>query len=160
LRISLAVIGQMKSGPERELADRYLDRFGKVAPSVGLEFRGVRETGESRARDAQTRKREEARNLIGTDAENARILSFDERGKPLTSAEFAALIGRWRDDGAKTMLALIGGADGLDESLRERADRIVSFGAMTLPHQLVRVLAAEQLYRAATILSGHPYHRE
>ena len=160
MRISLAVIGQMKSGPERELVDRYLDRFSKVAPSVGLDFRGVRETGESRARDAPTRKREEARNLIGTDADNARILLFDERGKPLTSPEFAALLARWRDEGAKTMLALIGGADGLDETLRERADRIVSFGAMTLPHQLARVLAAEQLYRAATILSGHPYHRE
>lgn len=150
----------MKSGPERELVDRYLDRFAKVAPSVGLEFRGVRESGESRARDALTRKREEAKALAGNDGESARILLFDERGKPLTSPEFAALIGRWRDDGAKTMLALIGGADGLDEALRDRADRIVSFGAMTLPHQLVRVLAAEQLYRAATILSGHPYHRE
>ncbi len=160
MRISIAVIGQMKNGPERELVDRYLDRFGKIAPSVGLEFRGVQQTAESRSRDAPTRKREEARNLLGADADSARILLFDERGKPLTSPEFAALIGRWRDDGAKTMLAMIGGADGLDESLRDRADRIVSFGAMTLPHQLVRVLAAEQLYRAATILSGHPYHRE
>jgi 23S rRNA (pseudouridine1915-N3)-methyltransferase len=160
LRISLAVIGQMKSGPERELVDRYLDRFGKIAPSVGLEFRGVQQTSESRSRDAQTRKREEAKALIGSEGDTARLLLFDERGKPLTSAEFASLIGRWRDDGAKTMLALIGGADGLDEGLRDRADRIVSFGAMTLPHQLVRVLAAEQLYRAATILSGHPYHRE
>lgn len=150
----------MKSGPERELVDRYLDRLGKIAPSVGLEFRGVQQTPESRARDAPTRKREEARNLMGTDADGARVLLFDERGKPLTSQEFAALIGRWRDDGARNMLALIGGADGLDESLRERADRIVSFGSMTLPHQLVRVLAAEQLYRAATILSGHPYHRD
>ncbi len=160
MRISLAVIGQMKSGPERELVDRYLDRFSKVAPSVGLEFRGVRETPESRSRDVQTRKREEAKSLIGNEGDTARLLLFDERGKPLTSTDFAALIGRWRDDGAKTMLALIGGADGLDEALRDRADRIVSFGAMTLPHQLVRVLAAEQLYRAATILSGHPYHRE
>ena len=150
----------MKSGPERELVDRYLDRFSKVAPSVGLDFRGVRETGESRARDAPTRKREEAKALLGNDGETARLLLFDERGQPLTSQEFATLIGRWRDDGARTMLALIGGADGLDESLRERADRSVSFGAMTLPHQLARVLAAEQLYRAATILSGHPYHRD
>lgn len=160
MRISIAVIGQMKNGPERELVDRYLDRFGKIAPSVGLELRGVQQTAESRSRDAPTRKREEARHLLGADADSARILLFDERGKPLTSPEFAAMIGRWRDDGAKTMLMLIGGADGLDESLRNRADRIVSFGSMTLPHQLVRVLAAEQLYRAATILSGHPYHRE
>ena len=150
----------MKSGPERELVDRYLDRFGKIAPLVGLEFRGVHQTPESRSRDALTRKREEAKCLLGNEGDTARLLLFDERGKPLTSPEFAALIGRWRDDGAKTMLALIGGADGLDETLRSRADRVVSFGAMTLPHQLVRVLAAEQLYRAATILSGHPYHRE
>lgn len=160
MRITLAAIGQMKSGPERELADRYLDRFMKIAPSAGLEFRGVRQAPESRARDVASRKREEAKALIGADGGSARLLLFDERGKPLTSPEFAALIGSWRDEGAKTMLALIGGADGLDEDLRSQAGRIVSFGAMTLPHQLVRVLAAEQLYRAATILTGHPYHRE
>lgn len=150
----------MKTGPERELADRYAGRLQKTAPSVGLEFSGIRQSAESRARDAATRKRDEAKALLAGAAETARTLLFDERGKPLTSPEFAEMIGRWRDEGAREMVAVIGGADGLDDGLREKAGRIVSFGAMTIPHQLVRVLALEQFYRAVTILSGHPYHRE
>jgi 23S rRNA (pseudouridine1915-N3)-methyltransferase len=160
LKVSLAVIGQLKSGPERELVDRYTDRFTKIAPSLGMEFRGTSQTSESKARDSETRKREEAKALLGDGDAPSLLLVFDERGKPLSSQEFANLIGKWRDEGARTMLAVIGGADGLHESIREKADRIVSFGAMTMPHQLVRVLACEQLYRATTILSGHPYHRE
>lgn len=160
MKIAVAAIGHMKSGPERELADRYFDRLAKSSGTAGLDFRGIAEAPESRARDAQTRKREEARSLAPPNREGVRLLAFDERGKPLTSAEFASMIGRWRDEGARSMHCLIGGADGLDEDLRQSADRIVSFGAMTLPHQLVRVLAAEQLYRAVTILTGHPYHRE
>ncbi len=160
MRISLSAIGQMKSGPERVLADRYFDRFGKIAPSIGLEFRGVSQTGESKARDGDTRKREEAKVLLSGIDENTKLFLFDERGKPLTSQDFANAIGKLRDDGAKSLAFMIGGADGLHENLRGRADRIISFGAMTMPHQLVRVLAGEQLYRAATILSGHPYHRE
>ena len=158
MRITLAAIGQMKSGPERELVDRYADRFAKIAPSLGLEFRGISQANESRAREAETRKREEAKFL--TEGEPSKLLVLDERGKPITSQQFAALIARYRDDGTKTLTLAIGGADGMHESVRERADRIISFGAMTLPHQLVRVCATEQLYRAATILSGHPYHRE
>lgn len=148
----------MKSGPERDLVDRYADRFAKIAPSLGLEFKGIVQAGESRARDAETRKREEARFL--TDGDPARLIALDERGKPLSSQDFANLIARFRDDGAKSLTLVIGGADGLHESVRERADRVISFGAMTMPHQLVRICASEQLYRAATILSGHPYHRQ
>ena len=158
MRITLAAIGQMKSGPERELVDRYADRFAKIAPSLGLEFKGIAQSNESRARDAETRKREEAKFL--TEGDPAKLIALDERGKPLTSQDFASLIARFRDDGAKTLNLVIGGADGLHESVRERADRVISFGAMTMPHQLVRVCAIEQLYRAATILTGHPYHRE
>ena len=160
MRILLAAIGQMKAGPERELADRYAGRLEKTAPSLGMEFAGIRQFPESRARDAVSRKRDEAKSLKSAYGETARILFFDERGKPLTSAEFAAQIARWRDDGARELICVIGGADGLDDSLRAEAGRIVSFGAMTLPHQIVRVLVLEQLYRAVTILSGHPYHRE
>lgn len=150
----------MKSGPERELVDRYADRFSKIAPSLGMEFRGVLQSSESKARDAETRKREEAKMLLGYSDAPARLLVFDERGKPISSEEFAQLIGRWRDEGARTLSILIGGADGLHDSIRDKADRIVSFGGMTMPHQLVRVSVCEQLYRAATILSGHPYHRQ
>ncbi|MGL4490276.1 MAG: 23S rRNA (pseudouridine(1915)-N(3))-methyltransferase RlmH [Rhizobiaceae bacterium] len=160
MRVSLNVIGQMKSGPERELVDRYADRFMKIAPTLGMEFRAIAQTSESKARDTETRKREEAKALLPDNDLPSRIIAFDERGKPISSDEFAALIGKWRDEGARTLSLLIGGADGLHESIRERADRIVSFGAMTMPHQLVRVAVCEQLYRAATILSGHPYHRQ
>lgn len=150
----------MKSGPERELVDRYADRFAKLAPSIGLEFRGIAQTGESKARDSETRKREEAKILLPSNDMPTRIIAFDERGKAISSQEFANLIGKWRDEGARTLSLMIGGADGLHSSIRDKADQIVSFGAMTMPHQLVRVAACEQLYRAATILSGHPYHRQ
>ena len=150
----------MKAGPERELADRYAQRLEKTAPSLGMEFSGIRQFAESRAKDAATRKRDEAKSLRSAMGQQSRLLVFDERGKPLSSAEFAGQIARWRDEGARELCCLIGGADGLDDTLRAEAGRIVSFGAMTLPHQLVRVLVLEQLYRAVTILSGHPYHRE
>mgnify|MGYP003401873878 FL=1 len=150
----------MKAGPERELADRYAQRLEKTAPSLGMEFSGIRQLAESRAKDAATRKRDEAKSLRSAMGQQSRLLVFDERGKPLSSAEFAGQIARWRDEGARELCCLIGGADGLDDTLRAEAGRIVSFGAMTLPHQIVRVLVLEQLYRAVTILSGHPYHRE
>ena len=150
----------MKAGPERELADRYAQRLEKTAPSLGMEFSGIRQFAESRAKDAATRKRDEAKSLSSAMGQQSRLLVFDERGKPLSSAEFAGQIARWRDEGARELCCLIGGADGLDDTLRAEAGRIVSFGAMTLPHQIVRVLVLEQLYRAVTILSGHPYHRE
>lgn len=158
LRITLAAIGQMKSGPERELVDRYAERFARIAPSLGMEFKGITQAGESRARDAETRKRDEARFLTAGDP--AKLIALDERGTPMSSQDFANLIGRFRDDGTRSLTLAIGGADGLHESLRQSAGRIISFGAMTMPHQLVRILAVEQLYRAATILSGHPYHRD
>ncbi len=160
MRVSLSTVGHMKNGPERELVDRYADRFLKIAPSIGLEFRGITQTSESKARDTETRKREEAKALLPENDTPSRILAFDERGKPVSSEEFAALIGKWRDEGARALSLIIGGADGLHENIREKADRIVSFGAMTMPHQLVRVAVCEQLYRAATILCGHPYHRQ
>lgn len=150
----------MKAGPERELADRYAQRLEKSAPAMGMEFTGTRQFPESRARDPELRKREEAKALGSLVGQQTRLLVFDERGKPLSSAEFAGQIGRWRDEGVRDLVCVIGGADGLDEALRTRAGRIISFGSMTMPHLIVRVLVLEQLYRAVTILSGHPYHRE
>ena len=97
--------------------------------------------------------------LLAAVPDGARIVALDERGKSQTSEAFAKRLGIWRDDGVRAVAFLIGGADGLDESLRKRADMVVSFGALTWPHMLVRALLAEQLYRAHTILTGHPYHR-
>jgi 23S rRNA (pseudouridine1915-N3)-methyltransferase len=91
--------------------------------------------------------------------DSAVLILLDERGKALGSEDFANLIGRFRDDGKRDLMIAIGGADGLDPELVARADAQICFGKMTWPHQLVRIMAAEQLYRAVTILSGHPYHR-
>jgi 23S rRNA (pseudouridine1915-N3)-methyltransferase len=149
----------MKSGPDKELAERYFDRFSKSGPALGLEFSGVAEIAESRAQTAGERRREEAQRLQAQLGPGISLILLDERGKSLSSEEFARKIGSMRDDGRRGLVIAIGGADGHEASLREQAALVLSFGAMTWPHQLVRIMLAEQLYRAATILSGHPYHR-
>ncbi|WP_377298989.1 23S rRNA (pseudouridine(1915)-N(3))-methyltransferase RlmH [Rhizobium sp. SGZ-381] len=159
MRIGLFAVGRLKTGPEKELASRYLDRFAKAGPAVSLELSRVVEVNESRASSAETRKREEAQLLEKSLGDGAILILLDERGKALDSPAFANLLGRYRDQGKRELLLAIGGADGLDPALYERADAIVNLGSMTWPHQLVRILIAEQLYRAVTILSGHPYHR-
>ena len=160
MRIQIFAVGRMKTGPERELADRYFDRFAKVAPPLGLEFGGVGEIAESRARDADQRKREEAAKLAESLGAATVLVLLDERGKVLSSSDFTSMIVKHRDGGIRSMTFAIGGADGHAEESRVRAQLVISFGAMTLPHQITRILIAEQLYRAATIISGHPYHRE
>lgn len=159
MRISLFAVGRLKSGPEKDLASRYLDRFAKTGPAIGLELAKVVEVQESRAANPDTRKREEAGLLEKALPDNAILIILDERGKTMDSEAFAAMIGRFRDDGKRDLMLAIGGADGHEAELRGRADLVINLGAMTWPHQLVRILVAEQLYRAVTILSGHPYHR-
>jgi 23S rRNA (pseudouridine1915-N3)-methyltransferase len=150
----------MKNGPERELVERYQTRFMQLASHIGMEFRPIMETRENRAKDVQTRKKEEAKALTPDALAQTRIIAFDEGGASLSSEKFAALLAQWRDEGVKNLILIIGGPDGLDESVRAKADRLLCFGAMTLPHQMVRVLVCEQLYRAATLLLNHPYHRQ
>jgi len=149
----------MKSGPERELADRYFDRFAKIGPSLGLEFAGVDELPESRYATADLRKRDEADRLLGRMPVGATLIILDERGKNLSSDDFAARLGTLRDGGARDLALVVGGPDGHDPTIRDKASLVLSFGAQTWPHQMVRFMLAEQLYRAATILAGHPYHR-
>jgi 23S rRNA (pseudouridine1915-N3)-methyltransferase len=156
MKIALHAVGRMKAGPEKELADRYLERFARVGPAIGLEFAGVTETPESRARDADTRRREEAQKLRAQLGDGTALILLDEKGRNLTSEAFSDEIAALRDAGQRTLLLAIGGADGHDPALRAR---LVSFGAATWPHQMVRIMLAEQLYRVSTILSGHPYHR-
>lgn len=159
MRISLFAVGRLKTGPEKDLASRYLDRFAKTGPAVGLEFARLVEVPESRASNPDTRKREEAAALDKALPEGSLLILLDERGKSLDSESFANTMGRFRDSGKRDLMIAIGGADGLDPDLRGRADAVLNLGAMTWPHQVVRILIAEQLYRAVTILSGHPYHR-
>ncbi len=159
MRLSLFAVGRLKAGPEKELVARYLDRLTKAGPATGLEFARVIEVAESRASNAETRKREEAAMLEKALPDGALLMLLDERGKALDSEAFAGQIGTWRDQGKRDLMIAIGGADGLDPALHARADAILNLGRMTWPHQIVRILIAEQLYRAVTILSGHPYHR-
>lgn len=158
VRVGLIAVGRLKDGPERVLVDRYLDRAKQSGRALGLSGFDSAELSESRAPRPDDRKAEEAHAILGRLGDD-RLIAFHEKGAALDSEAFAALIGRLRDEGRKATVCAIGGADGFSPDVLARADKIVAFGAMTLPHQLVRVLVAEQLYRAVTILSGHPYHR-
>ncbi|MHA6685821.1 23S rRNA (pseudouridine(1915)-N(3))-methyltransferase RlmH [Mesorhizobium sp. A556] len=159
MKLIVHAVGRLKAGPERELADRYFDRLAKSGPAVGIEFSGITEIVESRAQTATERRREEGQRLQAHLQAGTALVLLDERGKSLPSEELAGRIGLLRDSGRKAMLVAIGGADGHDASLRDQAELVLSFGALTWPHQLVRVMLAEQLYRVTTILAGHPYHR-
>lgn len=159
MRLLLLSVGRLKSGPERELAARYETRAAASARAARLTGFETREIDESRARRAEDRKAEEARALLALVPAGAFVVALDERGKHLTSEAFAQEIGRARDAGLPAFALALGGPDGHDETLRAAARLTLAFGAMTWPHQLARILAAEQLYRAVSILSGHPYHR-
>ncbi len=159
MRVSIYAVGRMKAGPERELVDRYFDRFSKSGSALGFEFTGVNEIPESRAQSSDLRKREEAVRLYDALNAGAALILLDERGKSLTSETFADRLGQIRDQGKKQLIVAIGGPDGHDPELRKRADLVLALGTLTWPHQIARILVAEQLYRAATIMSGHPYHR-
>jgi 23S rRNA (pseudouridine1915-N3)-methyltransferase len=158
LRLSILAVGRLKSGPERELVERYTKRIEGIGRSLGLSGPDMIELPESRARREDDRRAEEAAALLERVGSSALIV-FDERGKSPTSEAFAERCRAWRDEGRGGLACLIGGPDGLDPRIRQRADLVVSFGALTMPHQIVRALVAEQLYRALTILAGHPYHR-
>ena len=159
VKIAVFAVGRMKAGPEKALAERYFDRLSKIGPPVGLDFAGLVEIAESRAGTARERRREEATRLQGRLAPATALIILDERGRNLSSEAFADVLGDLRDTGRREILFAIGGPDGHDGSLSAAAELSLSFGAQTWPHQLVRVMLGEQLYRAVTILAGHPYHR-
>lgn len=159
MRLTIAAIGRMKAGPERDLAARYLDRLAKSGGPLGLDYAGLVEQPESRAGTVAERKRDEASRLTASLPEKTALVVLDETGKILSSEAFADEIQRLRDEGLRDLALLIGGPDGIEPELRGRARLVLSLGRMTWPHQIARILLAEQLYRATTILSGHPYHR-
>ncbi|WP_114772694.1 23S rRNA (pseudouridine(1915)-N(3))-methyltransferase RlmH [Microvirga subterranea] len=158
MRLSLLAVGRLKSGPERELVERYRQRIEGMGRALGMAGLDIVELPESRARREDDRRAEEAAALLDK-AGSSVLVIFDERGKSPASEAFADRIRQWRDEGRAGLACVIGGPDGLDPKIRQRADLVVSFGALTMPHQIVRALVAEQLYRALTIISGHPYHR-
>lgn len=158
MRVTIAAVGRMKAGPERELLDRYLDRAAKQGRALGVTKVEVREIPESRAARAEDRKAEEAEALLAGVADTAWVIVLDETGATRTSQAFADDLAARLAEG-RDWAILIGGADGHGPAALVRADLRLAFGAMTWPHQIVRILAAEQIYRATTILAGHPYHR-
>jgi 23S rRNA (pseudouridine1915-N3)-methyltransferase len=159
MRLLIAAVGRLKAGPERELLARYIDRANATGRAVGLAPVDVTEVPESQARRPADRIAEEAAKLEAAVPKGSRRVVLDVRGRNLSSEEFATRLAKMRGQGVPAAIFLLGGADGLAKNVTENADLSISFGAATFPHQIVRILLAEQIYRAVTILSGHPYHR-
>jgi 23S rRNA (pseudouridine1915-N3)-methyltransferase len=158
MKITIAAVGKLKAGAEAELVRRYIERASDQGRALGVAI-VEREIGEGKETRAADRAAREAGQLIAAVPDTAAVVVLDERGKSLTSPQFANWLKGQREDGTADLVFMIGGPDGLDESVRKRAGLVLSFGAMTMPHQLVRALLAEQIYRALTIIAGHPYHR-
>jgi 23S rRNA (pseudouridine1915-N3)-methyltransferase len=146
-------------GPEAELAERYLKRTNQAGRALGWKGIEVVEIRESRADEAMKRMLEESIALANVIPQGAAVALLDEKGDALGSEAFATELAAWRGNNVPAVVFMIGGADGLAASLRDKAQLRLSFGKATWPHQMVRVMLLEQLYRATTILSGHPYHR-
>jgi 23S rRNA (pseudouridine1915-N3)-methyltransferase len=160
MRLVVTAVGRLKPGPDRELAERYRDRARKAGRMIGLRGPDVVEVKESRARESERRVTEETIAIAQALPEDAIRVVLDSRGQNASSDAFARRIRDWRDGGRQTVGFIIGGADGLAEGLLNDADLIFAFGSATWPHQLVRIMLMEQIYRMTTILSGHPYHRD
>jgi len=159
MRLLIAAIGKLKQGPERELFAHYLGRAVAVGRMLNLAPISAVEVAESREGTASSRIKAEGEALLNKIPSSHRLLSLDRRGEALSSEDLARLLAKLRDNGTEGVAFVIGGPDGLSPKISAKADKMISFGALTLPHGLVRIVLAEQIYRAATILTGHPYHR-
>jgi 23S rRNA (pseudouridine1915-N3)-methyltransferase len=155
MRLHLCAVGRLRTGPERDIVDDYLQRCDRTGRPLGLGPVTEHEVEDKRGGGMAT----EAELLARAVPAGSALVVLDERGKTLSSPEFATQLALWRDSGRQDAAFVIGGADGIDTALRSRADLAISFGRMVWPHMLVRVMLAEQLYRATTILAGGPYHR-
>lgn len=159
MRVQICAVGRLRAGPEKQLLDDYLSRLDAAGRGIGIVNAPLVEVEEKRRLEPATLKIREAELLRAATAKGAIIVALDERGRAEPSEAFAKRLGDWRDAGAGDVAFLIGGAGGLAAELRDGAAHILAFGPATWPHMLARVMLAEQLYRAVTILSGHPYHR-
>ena len=159
MKLMIAAIGHLKSGPEKALAAEYEQRIAVLGRKVGFTAVAVQDWSESRAQDVKLRQAEEAKALWSVVPDGSPVLVLDERGEALSSAEFARLLAAEARKGGKQLTLMIGGPDGHAAETRGKAVKTLSFGPMTWPHRLVRVMLLEQIYRAVTILVNHPYHR-
>ena len=155
MRLHICAVGRLRAGPERDLLADYIQRADRTGRPLGLGPITGHEVEDKKGGGMAT----EADLLARVIPTGAMIVALDERGKSIGSEDFAKQVLRWRDDGRPAVSFVIGGADGIDPAFVTTADLILSFSPMVWPHQLVRIMLAEQLYRTTTILSGHPYHR-
>lgn len=155
MRVHICAVGRLRTGPERALIDDYLTRFDRTGRGLGLGPLNIHEVEDKKGGGMAA----EAELLERAIPKGAVICTMDERGKLMSSPDFADKLAGWRDAGRGDLAFVIGGADGIDPSLRAKADFSLSFGKMVWPHMLARVMLSEQLYRAASILAGSPYHR-
>ncbi len=155
MRVHICAVGRLRAGPERALIDDYLTRFDRTGRALGLGPASVSEVEDKKGGGMEA----EASLLRRAIPSGALVAVMDERGRTMSSPDFADMLARWRDGGRQDVAFVIGGADGLAPALRAEAEQAISFGQMVWPHMLVRVMLAEQLYRAASILAGSPYHR-
>jgi 23S rRNA (pseudouridine1915-N3)-methyltransferase len=159
MRLLIAAIGKLKQGPERDLFAHYLGRAEAAGRKLHLSPLNVMEVAESRAATAKARMQAEAEALLTKIPVSQKLVCLDPGGGAISSEALARLLAKYRDDGVEGVAFAIGGADGLANEALAKAAKVLSLGPMTLPHGLARIVLAEQLYRAATILAGHPYHR-
>ncbi|WP_281966932.1 23S rRNA (pseudouridine(1915)-N(3))-methyltransferase RlmH [Roseovarius nanhaiticus] len=155
MRLHICAVGRMRAGPERHLLDDYLLRADRTGRALGLGPTTVHEVEDKKGGGPAA----EAALLERVLPQSAIRVMLDERGKLISSPKFARKLAEWRDAARGDLAFIIGGADGIDPGLRATADFSLSFGAMVWPHMLARVMLSEQIYRAATILAGGPYHR-
>ena len=151
MNIAIVAVGRMRAGPEKQLFDSYISKTPWTVTTHEIEARGKG--------DAVAQAKQEADGILSVLPQSAKVICFDSRGKTLTSEGLAQQLRQWRDDGEREIALVIGGADGLEGRVTQKADLILSFGAVTWPHMLMRVLVSEQIFRAHCILTGHPYHR-
>lgn len=159
MRVLIAAVGRLKQGPERELASSYQKRAEQIGRACGLRDIEIIEVRESRAHDPERRRVEESIAIANVVPEGATVVMLDERGTNLDSVALTSVLREWRSEDRPVVCFIIGGADGLVRTFEQRAELKLAFGTATWPHQLVRIMLLEQLYRAGTILAGHPYHR-
>jgi len=152
MRVLVLAIGKCGKSPEKDLIERYKTRL-----PWKLE---IRELAEKRGGSADDCKEKEADLILAAIPDGAKVVALDERGKTLSSAALASTVSDWQNQSISTLVFIIGGADGLSKRVRQSADLVISFGAMTWPHMMVRAMLAEQVYRIWSIIQGHPYHRE
>ncbi|MBT5186234.1 MAG: 23S rRNA (pseudouridine(1915)-N(3))-methyltransferase RlmH [Kordiimonadaceae bacterium] len=152
MNLLIIAVGRMKKSPENDLMNTYLKRCPWNVKVIEVEEKRPLKGAERMAREGEL--------LLNAIPEGATVVALDERGKEMRSTSFAQKIRTWQDQGITNLVFLIGGADGYDDKVKTRANQLISFGAMTWPHLMVRAMLSEQLYRASTILQGHPYHKD